>query len=151
AAVPQLQRVNVLMSKANPAGSFFFDAMASRAKALRLKLDRTDVSAEEELEGAVAASRGAGLAVVSDALFYVHRERVPAVAIRSGVPSIYSGRDYVEAGGLMSYVSSNRWHWRTAADFVSKILKGAKPAEIPVQQPTKFELVVNLNTAKALR
>jgi putative ABC transport system substrate-binding protein len=66
------------------------------------------------------------------------------------VPSVYGGRDYVAAGGLMSYLSSNRWHWRSAAGFVDKILKGARPAELPVQQPTQFELVVNLRTAKAL-
>ena len=66
------------------------------------------------------------------------------------MPSIYGGRDYVVAGGLMSYLSSTRWHWRAAAGFVDKILKGAKPADIPVQQPTMFELVVNLNTARAL-
>jgi len=66
------------------------------------------------------------------------------------VPSSYGGSDYVEGGGLMSYLSSNAWHWRSAAGFVDKILKGANPAEIPVEQPTQFELVINLKTAKAL-
>jgi putative ABC transport system substrate-binding protein len=66
------------------------------------------------------------------------------------VPSSFGGREFVAAGGLMSYHSSNAWHWRTAASFVDKILKGAKPADIPVEQPTKFELVVNLKTAKVL-
>jgi putative ABC transport system substrate-binding protein len=150
AAVPRLTRIHVLMSRANPAGGFFFGAMASRAKALRLKLDRADVAAEEELEGAIAAARGGGLVVVNDPLFYLHRERIAALAIRSGVPSIYGGRDFVVAGGLMSYLSSNPWHWRSAAGFVDKILKGAKPAALPVQQPTQFELVVNLNAARAL-
>ena len=151
AALPQLQRINVLMSRANPANGFFFEVMTSRAKALRLKLDRTDVSSKDEFEGAIAAAKGGGLVVVADPLFYLHRERIAATTIRFGVPSIYGGRDYVAVGGLMSYLSSNLWHWRTAAAFVDKILKGAKPAEIPVQQPTQFELVVNLSTAKALR
>jgi putative ABC transport system substrate-binding protein len=150
AAVPQLKRVHVLMSRANPAGGFFYDAMTSRAKVLGLKLDRIDVAGEDELEGAIAGARGAGLVVVGDPLIYLNRERIAALTIRSRVPSVFGGRDYVAAGGLMSYLSSNQWHWRSAAGFVDKILKGAKPADIPVQQPTKFELVVNLNTAKAL-
>ena len=72
------------------------------------------------------------------------------MTIRSRCHPVYGGRDFVAAGGLMSYLSSNAWHWRSAAGFVDKILKGAKPADIPVEQPTKFELVVNLKTAKAL-
>jgi putative ABC transport system substrate-binding protein len=63
---------------------------------------------------------------------------------------VFGSPEYVAAGGLMSYLSSNAWHWRSAATFVDKILKGAKPADIPVEQPTKFELVINLKTAKAL-
>ena len=66
------------------------------------------------------------------------------------MPSVFGGREYVAAGGLMSYLSSNVWHWRTAASFVDKILKGAMPADIPVEQPTKFELMINLKTAKRL-
>jgi len=88
--------------------------------------------------------------VVGDPLFSLHRERVTALTLRAGVPAIYGGSDYVEIGGLMSYLSSNAWHWRRAAGFVDKILKGAKPAEIPVEQPTQYELVINLKTAKAL-
>ena len=76
--------------------------------------------------------------------------RIIELTLRSKVPSIFGGREYVDAGGLMSYVSSNGWHWRSAAGFVDKILKGVKPADIPVEQPTKFDLVINLGTAKAL-
>ena len=76
--------------------------------------------------------------------------RVTALTLRAGVPAIYGGTDYVEIGGLMSYLSSNAWHWRRAAGFVDKILKGAKPAEIPVEQPTQYELVINLKTARAI-
>ena len=87
---------------------------------------------------------------MNDPSFFQDRVRIIELTRRSQVPSIFGDREYVAAGGLMSYVSSNAWHWRSAASFVDKILKGAKPADIPVEQPTKFELVINLKTAKAL-
>ena len=149
-AVPQFKRVGVLMHNANPANDFFFEAMTSRAKTLGLQLDRIDVAGEKELDAAIARAKGAALVVVSDPLFYLNRERITALTIRSRVPSIYGSPDYVAAGGMMSYLSSNQWHWRSAAGFVDKILKGAKPADIPVEQPTKYELVINLKTARAL-
>ena len=151
AAVPQLKRVSVLMSSANPANSFFFDAMSFRARTLGLRIDRIDVGAEGELEGAISRAKGGALVVVNDPSFFQDRVRIIELTRRSQVPSIFGDREYVAAGGLMSYVSSNAWHWRSAASFVDKILKGAKPADIPVEQPTKFELTINLKTAKALR
>jgi ABC-type uncharacterized transport system substrate-binding protein len=150
AAVPQLKRVGVLMNSANPANGFFFDAMSSRAKTLGLQLDRIDVTGEGELDGAITRAKGGALVIVGDPFFYLNRERITALTIRSRVPSVYGSPDYVAAGGLMSYLSSGTWHWRAAARFVDKILKGAKPADIPVERPTKFELVINLKTAKAL-
>jgi putative ABC transport system substrate-binding protein len=83
-------------------------------------------------------------------MFFPNRVRIVELTLRSQVPSVFGGREYVAAGGLMSYVSSNAWHWRSAAGFVDRILKGAKPADIPVEQPTQFELAINLKTAKAL-
>ena len=150
AAVPQLKRVSVLMNSANPANGFFFGAMSARAKTLGLQLDRFDVAAEDELDGAIARVKGGALVVINDPMFFRNRVRLAELTHRSRVPSVFGGREYVAAGGLMSYLSSNAWHWRTAASFVDKILKGAKPATIPVEQPTKFDLVINLNTAKAL-
>jgi putative ABC transport system substrate-binding protein len=149
-AAPQLKRVSVLMNSANPANRFFFDAMSLRARALGLRLDRIDVAAARELDEAIARARGGGLVVVTDPMFIPNRARIVEQTIRSQVPSVFGGREYVAAGGLMSYVSSNGWHWRSAASFVDKILKGAKTADIPVEQPTQFELVVNLKAAKAL-
>jgi putative ABC transport system substrate-binding protein len=151
AAVPQLKKVSVLMNSVNPANGFFFDAMSVRAKTLGLRLDPIDVAVESELDGAIARAKGGALVVVGDPMFFRHRIHIMELMLRSQVPSISGGREYVAAGGLMSYLSSNAWHWRTAATFVDKILKGTKPADIPVQQPTKFELVINLKTAKALR
>jgi putative ABC transport system substrate-binding protein len=138
------------MSGANPANGFFFDAMSLCAKTLGLRLDRIDVAAEGELEGAIGRAKGGALVVVNDPMFFRHRVRIIELTLRSQVPSSFGGREFVAAGGLMSYLSSNAWHWRTAASFVDKILKGTTPAEIPVEQPTKFELAINLKTAKAL-
>ena len=149
-AVPQLKRVSVLMNSANPANGFFFDAMALRAKTLGLWLDRIDVARERELDEAIARAKGGALVVVTDPMFFPNRVHIVELTMRSQVPSAFGGREYVAAGGLMSYVSSNAWHWRSAASFVDKILRGAKSAEIPVEQPTQFELVINLKTAKAL-
>ncbi len=150
AAVPKLKRVSVLMNSANPGNGFFFDTMSLRAKTLGLRIDRIDVAVEDELDGAIARAKGGSLVVVNDPMFLRRRVHIIELTLRSQVPSAFGRREYVAAGGLMSYVSSSTWHWRSAASFVDKILKGAKPADIPVEQPTKFELVINLKTAKAL-
>jgi putative ABC transport system substrate-binding protein len=150
AAVPKLKKVSVLMNSTNPGNGFFFDAMSLRAKTLGLSVDRIDVAVEGELDGAVARAKGGALVVVSDPMFLRRRSQIIELTLRFQVPSVFGRREYVEAGGLMSYVSPNTWHWRTAASFVDTILKGAKPADIPVEQPTKFELVINLKTARVL-
>jgi putative ABC transport system substrate-binding protein len=150
AAVPKLKRVSVLMNSANPANGFFFDVLSARAKDLDLQLDRIEVTGEGELDGAIARAKGGALVVVGDPMFWRHRVRIVELTLRSRVPTIYGDRGYADHGGLMSYLSLGSWHWRAAAGFVDKILKGAKPANIPVEQPTKFELVINLKTANAL-
>ena len=88
--------------------------------------------------------------VMSDVLFNVHREKIAALAIRNKLPTMFGVREYVEAGGLMSYGESFREFFRRAASYVDKIIKGTKPGDLPVEQPTKFELAVNMKTAKAL-
>jgi len=150
AAVSELKTVSVLMNRANPANGFFFDAMSLRAKLLGLRLHRIDVAMEGELDGALARAKGGALVVVGDPMFFRHRVHIVELTLRYKLPSVFGGREYVAAGGLMSYLSSNAWHWRSAAGFVDKILKGVKPADIPVEQPTEFELVINLKTAKVL-
>ena len=150
AAVPELKKVTVLMNGANPANGFFFDAMSSRARTLGLRLDRIDVTVEGELDGAIARAKGGALLVVNDPMFLARRAHIVELTLRSKVPSVFGQREYVTAGGLMSYISPIVWHWRTAASFVDKILKGAQPADIPIEQPTKFELAINLKSAKTL-
>jgi putative ABC transport system substrate-binding protein len=150
AAVPTLKRISVLMNSANPANGFFFDAISLRAKTFRVRADRIDVAVEDQLDGAVSRANGGALLVVSDPMFLRRRVHIAAQALRSRSPSIFGRREYVEVGGLMSCISPSTWHWHTAARFVDKILKGAKPTDMPVEQPTKFDLVIDLKTAKAL-
>jgi putative ABC transport system substrate-binding protein len=83
-------------------------------------------------------------------MFMKHRIRIVELARRLALPTIFGRREFVEAGGLMSFRSPNAWHWRSAAGFVDKILKGTKPGVIPVEQSTTFDLIINLKTAKAL-
>ena len=98
----------------------------------------------------MAKERVGALLVLSDSIFNSHRTRLADLAARSRLPAAYGVRESVEAGGLMSYGPSFLDSFRRAATYVDKILKGAKPAELPVEQPTKFELVINMKTAKAL-
>jgi putative ABC transport system substrate-binding protein len=150
-AVPGLNRVSVLMNSANPTNGFFFVAMSSRAKGLGLQLDRMEISSPDELDGAIARAKGGAMVVLGDPMLGQHRLRIIEAAARHRVPAIYGNPLLVTlGGGLMSYLSSDAWHWRKAAGFVDKILKGAKPGDLPVEQPTEFALVINLKTAKAL-
>jgi putative ABC transport system substrate-binding protein len=106
-----------------------------------------------DIEGAFrAAAKGRvnALITVTSAPLFLQRKRIADLAIKNRLPSMYQGRDWIEAGGLMSYSTNDLEAFRRAAYYVDKILKGTKPADLPVEQPTKFELVINLRTAKAL-
>jgi putative ABC transport system substrate-binding protein len=98
----------------------------------------------------MAKQRAGALIVVPDSMFQFHRTRLADLAARGRLPAAYGVREYVEAGGLISYGPDLPEIWRRAATYVDKILRGTNPAELPVEQPTKFELVINLKTAKAL-
>ena len=107
----------------------------------------------EAFDGAFAAMTSArvdALLILGDTMLLTHRTRLADLAATSHLPSVSTGRDYVEAGGLLCYGPSVLDLWRRAATYVDKILKGAKPADLPVEQPTKFELAINLKTAEAL-
>jgi len=149
-AAPRAKIIGVLLNRANPANDFFFNALSARARELGLQLERIEIAHVGQLDAAVARAKGAPLLVLGDPMFIRERTRIAELSIAHRVPGIFGARDYVAAGGLMSYNSSYAWHWRTAAGFVDKILKGAKPGDLPVQQPTQFELAINLKTAKAI-
>jgi putative tryptophan/tyrosine transport system substrate-binding protein len=125
----------------------------SAASALRMKMLPLAVRTPEELDGAFAAinrERPGALLVLADRLFLHHRTRIMDFAAQHRLPGVYAYRELVEVGGLMSFGPSYAGMHRRAATYVDNILKGARPAELPVEQPTTFELVINLKTAKAL-
>jgi putative tryptophan/tyrosine transport system substrate-binding protein len=109
-----------------------------------------EVTRDGEFDVAVARAKGGALLVVGDAMFSRQRTRIAELCIKHRVPVIFVSREDVLAGGLMSFNTSSVWHIRQAAGYVDKILNGAKPGDLPVQQPTHWELAINLKTAKAL-
>ena len=129
-----------------------FREMQAAAATLRLVLDSFEVTRPDDIDAAFkkAANQTSGVAVLSGPLIFTHRERVVAAAARHKVPAIYYDEEYSESGGLVSYGPSLLGLHRSAAVFVDKILKGANPGDLPVEQPTRFELVVNLRTARVL-
>jgi putative tryptophan/tyrosine transport system substrate-binding protein len=122
------------------------------AGTLGLEAATFEIRRAEDMAPAFEALKGRAeaLYVVGDALVITHRVRINTLALTARMPTIFFLREYVEAGGLMSYGPSFTDLFRRAGDYVDKILRGAKPGEIPVEQPTKFDLVINLTTAKAL-
>jgi putative ABC transport system substrate-binding protein len=137
----------------NPAIARYIDDMHVATQALGLRFQPLQVRELDQLDSMFAAlsqTPGSALIVGGEPIFFPHRSRIPELAAKYRLPSIYGFRVFVDAGGLMSYGVSLPALWRRAAVFVDKILKGAKPADLPVEQPTKFEFVINLKTAKAL-
>jgi putative ABC transport system substrate-binding protein len=145
--------VAVLRDPATPAGLGLFAALQSVAPSLGVELRPIGVSDAAEIERAVMAfaqSDHGGLVGTSGAYAFRHREPIVTLAARHRLPAVYSYRSMVTGGGLMSYGADASDAYHRAAAYVDRILKGEKPADLPVQAPTKFELVINLKTAKAL-
>ena len=118
-----------------------------------MQLHSVEVRSADQFDGAfreAAKARSAALAVTLSALIASNRKRIADLAMKNRLPAIYERREFVDSGGLMSYGADQAEPYRRVAVFVDKILKGAKPADLPVEQPTKFELVINLKTAKAI-
>jgi putative tryptophan/tyrosine transport system substrate-binding protein len=154
-AVPKVARVAVLYDPANPDGVLELkEVLPAAARALRLIIQPWEVRAADGFESVFAAIskwRPDGLYVpTSGPLMGANRKQIVGFALKSQLPSMYSNRQSVEAGGLMSYGADEADRYRRVAYYVDRILKGAKPADLPVEQPTKFEFVINLKTAKQI-
>jgi ABC-type uncharacterized transport system substrate-binding protein len=129
------------------------ESLEASGRPLGLKLQPLEVRAPEDFEKVFKAAKEEGahaLMVFREALFTTQRNRIVNLAVENKLPAMYALRDFVEAGGLMSYSVNEAGNYRRAATFVDKILKGTKPADLPVEQPTKFEFVINLKTAKQI-
>ena len=151
--VPGLSRVVVLWNAANPANASVWHETQAAARALGLRLHSQDVRGAQDFAGAFARTAQAhpdALLVLDDALINMHRQDIAEFATQEHLPSVLAARESVAAGGLLSYGLSLPDLCRRAAIDVDQILQGAKPADLPMEQPMKFELVINLKTAKAL-
>src|SRR5437016_4869098 len=151
--VPQTRVIALLVNPNSPQSERVIRDVQEAARAKGVQLPILKAGSESEIDAAFASLvqlHAGGLVVGGDALFNSRREQLVALASRHAVPVIYQGREFVATGGLISYGVSLTAAYREVGIYASKILKGAKPADLPVQQPTKFELVINLKTAKAL-
>ena len=151
--VPSVTRAAVLRDPSQGSGTSQFAAIQAVAPSLRVEINPVNMRDPAEFEHAVATfarSPNGGLIVTGSGLALVHRDLIIALAARYKLPAVYFERYFVAAGGLMSYGPDFLDQYRQAASYIDRVLKGEKPADMPVQAPTKYELVINLKTAKAL-
>jgi putative ABC transport system substrate-binding protein len=150
---PGMRRVAVLRDGATPSGVNLFGVIQAVASALRVEANPLDLRDAAEIERALTAfarSSNSGLVITPHASSVIHRDLIVQLAARHRLPAVYYDRPFVAAGGLMSYGPDMVEQFRQAAVYVDRILKGEKPLDLPVQAPTKYELVINLKTARGL-
>ena len=151
--VPKVSRLAVLRNPSNPNDPIIWTEMQAASQTLGLQLQSLEVRSPKDLEEAFESATRAGaeaLVTLTDPLLQSHRKRIVDFTAKSRLPAIHPDSAYVEAGGLMSYAPNALEYYVHAATYVDRILKGAKPADLPVEQPTKFELVINLKAAKQI-
>jgi putative ABC transport system substrate-binding protein len=152
--VPRISRVGILRSADGSLSALGFKEYETAARGLKIQLQSLEVRGPNpDLEGAFQAAAKEGsraVITITNNLLFRNSKRITDLAIKNRLPSMYEGRTWVEAGGLMSYSANDLEAFRRAARYVDKILKGTKPADLPVEQPTKFELFINLKTAKQI-
>ena len=153
-AVPRTSRVGILRDAESQSAAIGFKEYETAAQVLKMKLQSLDVrSPKPDFEGAFQTARtmrANALITITSTLLFRQQKEIADLARKGRLPSMFEGSTWVEAGGLMSYSSNDREIFRRAATYVDKILKGAKPGDLPVEQPTKFELVINLKAAKQI-
>jgi len=149
---PNVRGLAIMANIDNPASVLEMDQVHEAARTLGLDVIPLEVRRTDDVAPAFErlGARAGALYVAPDPLMFTNRVRINTLALAARLPTIHGVREFVEAGGLMSYSANFPDLWRRAGEFVNKILRGAKPADIPVEQPTKFDLVINLKTAKAL-
>ena len=150
--VPGLRRLAIVVNVGSPIGVLELGEVQAMARTLGLEVITSEIRRAEDIAPAFEALKGRAeaLYVVTDPLLTTNRARIHTLAMGARLPTMHDGREYVEGGGLMSYGPNRPDLFRRVADHVDEILRGAKPADIPVEQPTKFDLIINLTTAKAL-
>jgi putative ABC transport system substrate-binding protein len=150
--IPGLRSLAIMANVGYPAAMLEMDEVQAAARPLGIRIARLEIRRADEIASSFATlnSRTDALYVPADPLVNANRARITTLALGARLPTMFGFREYVEAGGLMSYGPNIPGLFRRAAEYVDKILRGAKPADLPVEQPTKFDLVVNLITAKAL-
>lgn len=149
---PGLERLGVLTETGNPYAALDVKEVERAARSFNIQVQTAALEPGEEIDVALNALKGRvhGLYVLPTPVFFAHRVQLNVRSLAAGLPTMYVIREYVEAGGLISYGPNWPSMWRRAADLVAKILNGAKPGDIPIEQPTQFDLVINARTAKAL-
>jgi putative ABC transport system substrate-binding protein len=152
--VPRILRIGVLQEAGSQTSAIGFKEYETAARALKIQLQSVEVREPNlDFEGAfqtLSKGRVSGLITITNPLVLRYTKRIAALAIKNQLPSMYEGSAWVEDGGLMSFSTDDLDVFRRVATYVDKILKGVKPADLPVEQPTKFEMVVNLKTAKQI-
>jgi putative tryptophan/tyrosine transport system substrate-binding protein len=150
---PAASLIAVVLNPGTPYTALAYKELEAAANLAKIQLRAFEVRSPEEIAPQLDATKAAGagaLVILEDPLTFSRRSEIAAFTSRLRLPAVYGYREFAEAGGLVSYGTDHNMQWRRGAEIVDLILKGAKPADIPVEQPTKFELVVNLKTAKAL-
>jgi putative ABC transport system substrate-binding protein len=151
--VPKMARMAVLSNPANPLSAAMRKRLEQTARVLHMEITAVNARSAQEFAGAFAAmtrARAGGLLVLPDPMYLSERTQIAEFAAKNALPAIYGIPEHAQAGGFMAYAASRTDSFRRAATYVDKILKGARPADLPVEQPTQFELIVNMKTAKAL-